>query len=197
MQTDKKVSIIIPVYNAEKYLERSINSILKQTYKNIELILVDDGSKDNSLRVCQEFSKKHKNIITIHKENGGVSEARNTGIQHATGDYIEFVDADDSIDENCVEKLVSGIKDADVCLCGFVLDKIDGQKILAAKEDYVFEFRKDIKKAFDLVRLGLSNSPCNKLYKKEKIKTLFNKKYFIGEDVIFNLNYIKNCEKIA
>lgn len=194
---EKKVSIIIPVYNAEKYLKRSINSILNQTYKNIELILVDDGSKDNSFKICEEFAKSYKNIIAIHQENGGVSSARNAGLNCATGEYIEFVDADDSIAENCVEKLVNGIKDADVALCGFVMQKTSGEKIITAKEDCVFEFRKDVKKSFELVRQGISNSPCNKLYKKDKIKTLFNKKYFIGEDVIFNLNYIKNCEKIS
>ena len=103
----KKVSIIVPVYNAEKTIERCIKSILKQTYNNIEIIIVNDGSTDNSLHICYELSKLDKRIIVIDTVNKGVSVARNIGIEKAKGDYIAFVDADDYVKENMYEKMVN------------------------------------------------------------------------------------------
>ena len=94
------ISVIVPVYNAENYLDRCIKSIINQKYKELEIILVDDGSKDNSLEICKSYANKDNRIYVIHKENAGVSAARNTGIEAATGDYIAFVDSDDYIDEN-------------------------------------------------------------------------------------------------
>ncbi len=90
-----KISIIVPVYNVEKYLKECIESILSQTYKNIEIILIDDGSTDNSGKICDEYLKKDSRVKVIHKENGGLSDARNTGIEIASGKYIGFVDSDD------------------------------------------------------------------------------------------------------
>lgn len=90
-----KVSIIIPVYNVEKYLSRCIKSVLDQTYKDVEVILVDDGTKDSSGVMCDEYAKENNNIIVIHKENGGLSSARNAGIEIATGEAIFFLDSDD------------------------------------------------------------------------------------------------------
>lgn len=97
-----KFSIIIPIYNAEKYLERCINSILNQTYSNIEILLINDGSQDQSLEICSRY-KNHSNIRIINKKNGGVSSARNTGLKEASGDYITFLDADDYIANNTFE----------------------------------------------------------------------------------------------
>ena len=105
------VSIIVPAYNAEAYLNRCIDSILSQTYRNIEIILVDDGSTDNTPVLCDEYSEQHKDIIkVIHKENGGVSSARNIGIDTASGDYYAFVDSDDWIADDFIETLYSLIK---------------------------------------------------------------------------------------
>lgn len=100
-----KVSIIVPVYNVEKYLNRCIDSIIKQTFENIEIILVDDGSTDNSSKICDEYALKDHRIKVIHKANGGLSEARNYGIDVATGDYLLFVDSDDYIDVNLIKNL--------------------------------------------------------------------------------------------
>ena len=94
------ISVIVPVYNAKKYLDRCIQSIINQKYKELEIILVDDGSKDNSLEICKSYADKDNRIQVIHKENAGVSAARNTGIEAASGDFIAFVDSDDYIDEN-------------------------------------------------------------------------------------------------
>lgn len=116
---NKKVSVIIPVYNVEKYLEECIESVLKQTYKNLEIILVDDGSKDNSGNICDEYAKKDERIKVIHKTNGGLSDARNAGIDIAKGEYITFLDSDDFIEEDMYEFLVKNIEkaNADISVC--------------------------------------------------------------------------------
>ena len=92
------ISVVVPVYNVAKYLKKSIESIVNQTYTNLEIILVDDGSKDESGDICEDYSLKDSRIIVIHKPNGGLSDARNAGIKQAKGEYMSFVDADDTID---------------------------------------------------------------------------------------------------
>ena len=94
---DDLISVIVPVYNVEEYLDRCIESIVNQTYKNLEILLIDDGSTDNSYNICDKWAKKDNRIKVVHKENGGVSSARNVGLDVATGDYIGFVDSDDYI----------------------------------------------------------------------------------------------------
>lgn len=108
-----KVSVIIPVYNVEKYLPRCFQSVEKQTYENLEIILVDDGSKDNCGKLCDKYSKKDKRVRVIHTENEGLSSARNKGMEISTGDAIFFLDSDDYISKECIEKMVSLIKDND------------------------------------------------------------------------------------
>ncbi len=103
---ESKVSVVVPVYNVEKYLERCITSIINQTYKNLEIILVDDGSKDHSGLMCDEYAKRDERIKVVHKENGGLSSARNAGMRIATGEYIGFVDSDDDIDRMMYEKMI-------------------------------------------------------------------------------------------
>lgn len=116
-----KVSVIVPVYNVEKYINRCIDSLINQTFTDLEIILVNDGSLDNSGKICDEYAKKYKNIIVIHKENGGLSSARNAGIEIAKGEYLAFVDSDDYVDNKIYEKLYNEAKKekADTCLCGF------------------------------------------------------------------------------
>ena len=113
------ISIIVPVYNVEQYLDDCLVSILNQTYKNLEIILIDDGSTDNSGKICDEYAKKDSRIIVFHKENGGVSSARNAGLRIAKGIYIGFVDPDDWIAEDMYEVLYLNAKkyDADVSVC--------------------------------------------------------------------------------
>ncbi len=127
------INIVVPVYNVEKYVERCIKSIINQTYKNLRIILVDDGSTDSSLQICDEYAKKDNRIHIIHKENGGVSSARNAGIEYAQksgGGYIAFVDSDDFIDENMYSTLIEIAKDhdADIVECGYI--RINGTKII-------------------------------------------------------------------
>ncbi len=108
METDKNdlISIVIPIYNVQDYLERCIQSIISQTYKNIEIILVDDGATDNSGKLCDEYLKKDERIKVIHKENGGLSDARNVGKENANGKYIAFIDSDDYIRTKFYRNLV-------------------------------------------------------------------------------------------
>ncbi|MCL2208530.1 MAG: glycosyltransferase [Treponema sp.] len=115
------ISIIVPVYNAGQYLEKCVNSILDQTYKNIEVILVNDGSIDESGAICDAFAEADKRVKVIHKQNGGEGSARNTGIDIAMGEYIGFVDNDDSIDPIMYESMYTKIKEtnADICICGY------------------------------------------------------------------------------
>ena len=119
---NNKVSVIIPVYNVQDYLERCVDSIIKQTYKNIEIILIDDGSHDNSGKICDDYKKKYNNIIVIHKENEGQSIAREYGIKIAKGEYISFVDSDDFLNEKYYEKMIRLLEksDCDIAVCDYI-----------------------------------------------------------------------------
>ena len=113
------ISVIIPVYNVEKYLKRCMDSVLKQTYSNIEIIIVDDGSTDTSGSLCDEYWKKDSRITVFHKENGGLSSARNFGLERVSGNYVCFIDSDDFIHENYISFMYDKIikNDADICYC--------------------------------------------------------------------------------
>ena len=116
------ISIIVPAYNVKKYICRCLNSIISQTYKNLEIIVVDDGSIDESGKICDEFARKDKRIKVIHKENGGLSDARNIGIDESSGEYLAFVDSDDYIRNDYIEVLLDAItkKDADIAICNYI-----------------------------------------------------------------------------
>ena len=115
------ISVIIPVYNAEKFLNKCLDSVIGQTYKNLEIILVDDGSQDDSGKICDEYAQKDNRIKVIHKENGGDSSARNTGLKMATGKYITTIDSDDWIELNAYEDMLKVLleKNVDIVRCGF------------------------------------------------------------------------------
>ena len=176
----KKLSVIIPVYNVEKYLYKSIDSILAQTYEDIEVILINDGSTDNSLKICNEYAKRDDRVNVININNGGQSKARNTGIKEATGKYLMFCDSDDEYDLNMVSKMLEHIntKDTKLVVCG--IERVD-QKL---NKSYLSEFNGDnmLKKEEVLLNIGNDNflfySLCNKIYdlhliKKYNINTIF------------------------
>ena len=125
------ISIIVPVYNVEKYLEKCVNSIVNQTYKNLEIILVDDGATDSSGKLCDKLAKIDNRIKVYHKENGGLSDARNYGVERATGDYIGFVDSDDYIDSEMYGKLYEAIKkeNVDVAECNLKIIYPDREEL--------------------------------------------------------------------
>ena len=118
---ENKISVIVSIYNIEKYIQRAVESICAQTYSNLEIILVDDGSTDSSGRICDEYAKKDNRIRVIHKKNGGLSSARNEGIKAATGEYIAFVDGDDWVDKSMYEDMLKAMYtyDADIAICNY------------------------------------------------------------------------------
>lgn len=132
MDKQPLVSVVVPIYNVEKYLERCVNSILNQTYKNLEVILVDDGSPDNSPALCDKFAEEDSRVKVIHKENGGLSSARNAGINSATGKYIGFVDSDDDIELDMYEKMLNVIQreKVDFVMADYARIPADGEKYL-------------------------------------------------------------------
>lgn len=145
----KKISIIVAIYNVKEYVEKCVSSILKQTYTNLEIILVDDGAADGSGDICDSMAQKDSRIVVIHKENGGLSDARNAGLDIATGDYISFVDGDDTIEPDMFEKLVSDIEkyDADVSCCRYrkVWENGESLEIGADHETHIYEGLESLK----------------------------------------------------
>ena len=134
---DKLISIIVPIYNVEKYLPKCIDSIINQTYKNIEILLINDGSTDNSGKICDEYALKDTRIRVSHNENGGVAVARNKGIKMSTGDYIAFVDSDDYISTEYCEKMLAAVlrNNADIAICK-LHDFVEGQDVQLEEKTY-------------------------------------------------------------
>lgn len=179
------VSIIVPVYNAEKYIERCINSIINQSYRNIELILVNDGSTDSSLEKIKRY-----NAIIIDKKNGGVSSARNEGLKAATGDYIMFVDSDDWLDSHCVEQIIE--KDADIIRYNTIYEYASGKSEVMPDDfnDCRCIGKKDFsKEVYSKMLTGIKlNSVWRNLYKRKVIENLyFDECMQTAEDLIFNI----------
>ena len=202
-----KVSVVMPVYNAEKYLAKSIESMLSQSLKEIELILVNDGSKDKSLAICEEYAKRDSRIIVINKKNEGACIARNTGISIAKGKYIQLVDADDYIENNMLEEQYNlGEKtNAEVVMCGMKFDvhKKNGQVVIseAHYKDMVLNSQEEIKLIFmDLFDNLLFNYTHNKLYNREFLKKN-NLKFIewlpIDQDTNFNIDVFKALNKLT
>ncbi len=194
-----KVSVIVPIHNAEKTLSRCVESILAQSYKNLEIILVNDGSTDKSLEICQSFVNMDNRVVVIDKKGGGVSTARNSGLRAATGDFIRFVDADDTLKPNMTEKLVEAMLEtkSDVVICGY--DRISGKCINAKRpKSAIYSDTSAFKEAFvELYKGAFFNAPWNKLYRRDKIKIPFDEGISMGEDLLFNLSYFSNCNKIS
>ena len=137
------ISVIVPIYKVEKYLNKCVKSIINQTYKNLEIILVDDGSPDNCGKICDKLAERDDRIRIIHKKNGGLSSARNAGIEIANGEYIGFVDSDDYIDNDMFETLYNNIKDnnADLSIIGYQIETIDNKVIKYFElEEKIYEY---------------------------------------------------------
>lgn len=194
------ISIIIPIYNAENFIEKCLNSITNQTYKNIEIILVNDGSTDSSREICDNWSNKDKRIKVIHKKNSGVSETRNIGIDNSTGNYITFVDIDDYIDRNMIEKLYSNIKEekSDVAICGLIKINENKKIIYKSKEKKIImnnqmEFLEELLKEKYFI-----GSLWGKLYRREIIGNFrLDKELRIAEDLDFLIRISENIRKVS
>lgn len=205
------ISVVVPVYNVEKYLERCLNSLLNQTYKNIEIILVDDGSRDSSGSICDNYSKNYENIITIHKNNEGLGYARNTGLEKVKGKYVMFVDSDDYLECEMIENLYTDLieTNSDTCIGGFKRVYKDRNLVFKNKlAGNVYEG--DEIKSKVLVRMTgkLPNGEDHiemsvwkvlfsyDIIKKNKIK-FPSERDFISEDIIFDMEYYSLCKKVC
>lgn len=164
------ISIIVPVYNVEPYLCQSIESILSQTYKNLEIILIDDGSFDRCGEICDIYAGKDNRIRVIHTTNKGLSAARNLGIREAKGEFIGFVDSDDWIESDMYEDLLNYIEDysADISACGFWYEFGDYQTIYHLSENKY----DGITSLYALIEGRINNSVWNKLFKKDIFKNV-------------------------
>ncbi|MCF1617098.1 MAG: glycosyltransferase [Staphylococcus equorum] len=200
MKDKSTISVIVPVYNAEKSLKECIESIIEQTYKNLEIIIIDDGSNDNSGKISEDFAKIDKRIKVVRQRNMGPSSARNKGLNIATGDYIQFVDSDDKIVKDMCEILLKQmVKDVELTICGYSINERPNSNTKV--HDRVptvsgfFYFTSFIKNFGELFHGRVINSNCNKLYRSEVIQKndiCFSDRLDMGEDLLFNLCYIKS-----
>lgn len=202
-----EVSILMPVFNVEKYIKYAIESIQAQTLENWELIIVNDGSTDNSSKICDDIAKEDKRIKVIHKSNTGVSDTRNILLNNANGEYIVFVDSDDYIEKNMLEVLINKIElyNADLSVCGIIEDKIINDLIVSSKINkyYPKDFLEITEMKEYIMEYGnsnLLNSLCNKLYKNNIIRKsniVFDTNIENGEDLLFNLEYMKHIKSLV
>ncbi len=209
MSNNTLVTIIVPVYKVEQYLVRCVDSVLAQTYRNCEIILVDDGSPDNCPVICDEFAKKDSRIKVVHKVNGGLSSARLAGFKEASGEYILFVDSDDYIENNMVEEMVSAIvkTDSDMSVCGY-FTQYETRKLeyLLPYDKHVLEGKEEISKKYILPLVGTLKGDisipgflCIRMLK----RTLINESFFVSEnkvfaeDIVFDLLYSDFVSRIA
>lgn len=203
------VTIIVPVYNVEKYIYECVNSLIKQTYKNIEIILIDDGSKDKSGAICDNYAASDARIKVIHKQNEGLGFARNTGLKVAQGKFVTFIDSDDKADADLVEKLVNGIHEVngDTCIGGF--KRISANGVIGFEERYdkaVFEGKNVYNNLFarmlgsapdkhDAIRMSV----WNVMYSMDIIRRYNiefpSERVFISEDIIWDSEYYKYAKK--
>ena len=194
-----KLSIIIPIYNGESFIERCLESIICQNNGKIEVYLIDDGSIDNTAKICANYTSKYSYIYYFYKQNGGVSSARNLGLEKITGDFVWFVDIDDEITDNAINEVFLS-QGADLTICNFY--KVNQQKKLIdlKNEEGILQIE-DLNKFFTnyVFTYKLANGPLNKIYKTELIKKhklSFDEHLKIGEDYTFNLLYYKHIKKV-
>lgn len=194
-----KVSIIVPVYNVELYLERCLESIVNQTYTNLEIIIVNDGSTDNSLEICEKWKNIDNRIKVKSIENNGVSNARNVGISMVTGDYLYFADSDDYLEPDIIEFLLKNSvnNDADVVRCGFVMEFDNGTKENYGNDECTISNYDN--KVIDLiVNDYISGALWNKLYRFSAVKEYrFDVAYDSSEDLAYNYSILKSINKIV
>lgn len=193
-----KISVIVPVYNVEKYLHRCIDSILSQTFTDFELLLIDDGSKDKSGAICDEYVVKDNRVCVFHKENGGVSSARNLGLDNACGEWISFVDADDYLDVECLSMLMSQ-QNADLTIINYICHN-GSERIIPNSASFIFKSENVLYDFLNQrINIGSLRTPWGKLYKKyliDKLRLRFNEDLHIAEDTIFVLQYCINCRSL-
>lgn len=206
MVLDNKVSVIVPVYNVEEYLDQCVESIVNQTYTNLEIVLVDDGSPDNCPQICDRWAEQDSRIKVIHKKNGGLSDARNYGIEHATGDYLIFIDSDDYINDNCIEILLNALLEngCSMSAARFVLvyenvfsdEQFSNNIFVVDNKAYWNMYYRNLFKSDNTISGALING-CHKLMKKELFTDIRFPVGRINEDTFTTYKIVSLCERIA
>lgn len=189
------ISVIVPVYKVEKYLDECVRSIVNQTYRNLEIILVNDGSPDNCPQMCDDWAKRDARIRVIHKENGGVSSARNAGLDVCGGEYVAFVDSDDWLEPDMYETMLRYVKKDVIVICNYLVHRSGGVSAGYKAElgKQIISFKRE--QFVDFHFMVVTGSPVNKLYlKKYCISIRFLKDISLGEDLLFNLEYFKRSK---
>lgn len=192
------ISVIVPVYNNEKFIDKCIASIVNQTYPNLEIIIVDDGSVDNTPAICDAWADKDSRIRVIHKENGGVSSAKDLGVRNAMGEYIGFVDSDDWIDKDMYTVLAELIacNGADIACCGIVQEYFDREGVNVYDKDFLLH-GEDIMKSY-ISDVFITPENANKLYKKQLFADVsFSSGIAYAEDFLVNYYLLKQCRCVA
>lgn len=194
---EKLISVIVPIYKVKEYLERCIESIVNQTYQNLEIILVDDGSPDSCPVLCDNWKKKDDRIKVIHKKNGGLSDARNEGMKIATGDYISFVDSDDWIGKEMYHCMVQALEnyDADICECNYL--KTDKMQHTEEMIENNFQLLDNMEALEKLLKEEVAPVVWNKIYKREIMIDLFFKVGKYNEDEFWTYLALDQAEKIV
>lgn len=193
----RKVSVIVPVYNAEHIISSCIESVLYQDYSNFELIIINDGSTDNSLMIISKYAEKDTRIRIISQENSGVSIARNVGIENSTGDYITFLDSDDRYAPGYISRMVAVSEkyNSDLVICGYLTTP---EKKEVNIGNHTYESLAGLECEFVSLReSGILNAPWNKLFKRDLICSKFNRNICLGEDLLFVYDYLHGCKKIS
>lgn len=201
----KKLTVIIPVYNVEKYIVRCVNSVVTQTYKDLEIILVDDGSTDNSGSICDEYAKRDERVKVIHKHNGGLSSARNEGMKYATGELVAFVDSDDYIEPTMYQTMIELLEetDSDMAICNICFVDEDGNELtgfehinLLDDKPYFCVEKNDIMMQLRERDL-LTVVQWNKVFYRDKIKDCQYPEGRYHEDVYVIHKQLYNCDRIV
>lgn len=199
---EEKISVIVPIYNAAKFLDKCLKSILSQTYQNLEIILINDGSTDNSLEICETYKKTDERIKLFSKENSGVSSSRNIGIENATGKYVIFIDADDYIEQNMFELLSKDLFDfnVDMSICGYKKVDINGNILFESEDLNEKYFDDEVFKHYLFDGRYYREILCNKLFKLDIIKNnniRFREDIHINENIVFILDFAHFARKFV
>lgn len=198
---DKLISVIVPVYNVERYLDKCVNSIVDQTYKNLEIILVDDGSPDNCPQMCDEWAKKDSRINVIHKQNAGVSAARNDGVRAAKGNFISFVDADDIIQPGMITTLVTYLENncLDIVSTSYQkFDDINQTQEYPIGENKIFTKKEALLRAIDHWKYHMFSTVWGKVFRSDIAKAInFDRSLIHSEDSKFMFDCILNSDRIG
>ena len=192
----KKVSVIVPAYNAEKYLEACLDSICEQTYPVLEILVVDDGSKDLTASIIRSRAEQDARIIPYYNENHGVSYSRNFGLEHCTGEYVTFVDADDLVAPDFIAQMIHDLEeaDADIAVIGVAKSKLFEPEMFTNGVTSTYEESEMLKQVFG----AFEGFVCNKLYRKSLLQTKsirLEQSIAVCEDLLFNVIYLLNCKK--